>query len=211
MNDFINVYEFFSEEKVWPRGLPLRLINSETTKEVKTSSDLSSVGVWQGLADEDPDVDAIYRLTNGKMIEFAERDPLVLSEGVISPFNSQNTAFRKELFPLLYLPSLVTFRYTDILRSYVAQPIMWAAGFKLGFTDATVYQERNPHDFTKDFESEVPMYLTCDKVMEVCNRVVRSAESVSNNLYNCYQGLLQENIVVKEEISILEAWLHDLA
>ena len=41
----------------------------------------------------------------------------------------------------MYLPTFVTFRFTDILRSYVAQPIMWNAGYRLGFTNATVTQK----------------------------------------------------------------------
>ena len=59
---------------------------------------------------------------------------MVLGTGTMSPFNTQNTLIRKELFALLYLPTYVTFRFTDILRGLVAQPIMWAAGYALGFT-----------------------------------------------------------------------------
>ena len=72
--------------------------------------------------------------------------------------------FRKEFFPLLYLPSFVTFRFTDILRGFVAQPILWKAGFNLGFTEATVFQERNAHNYVRDFESEIPMYLHTEKI-----------------------------------------------
>ena len=47
-------------------------------------------------------------------------DEFAISLITYSPFNSQNTLWRKELLPLAYLPSKVTFRYTDILRGMIA-------------------------------------------------------------------------------------------
>jgi hypothetical protein len=168
------------------------------------------VGVWQGLADGDPDVDAIYRLTDNRPCYFRERDPLVLGRGTFAPFNSQNTLFFQELFPLLYLPAHVTFRFTDILRGLVAQPIMWEAGYQLGFTSATVVQERNPHDYLKDFESEIPCYLLAQKVVDVVSASVRKSVGISDNLFNAYEALLKKDIVRAEELGVLTAWLEDI-
>jgi len=206
---FINIYELYTDVKVWPRGLPLRLINKKTIEKCDLHEGAAEVGVWQGLADNEPDVDAIYRLTDGKLIKFKSFGKVVLSYGTLSPFNSQNTIIRRELFPLLYLPSTVTFRFTDILRGFVAQPIMWASGFKLGFTDANVIQERNKHNLSKDFESEVPMYLHTEKIIEICCRTVTSGASVTDNLFNCYVSLVQASIVGDAELEILETWLKD--
>jgi len=153
----INIYEYYSDQKIWPRGFPLRLITTNTISKNNIYQKQSNVGIWQGLADEDPDVDAIYRLTSNAVCIFNDNPPVVLGNNTLCPFNSQNTAIRKELFPLLYLPTYVTFRFTDILRGLVAQPIMWLYDFQLGFTNATVVQKRNAHDFMKDFESEIPM------------------------------------------------------
>jgi hypothetical protein len=207
---FINIYQLFSKQKVWPRGLPLKLINTSFELEKSLSKESVNIGIWQGLADEDPDVDAIYRLTNDKAVFFDKRDPIVLGKNTISPFNTQNTLIRKELFPLLYLPTYVTFRYTDILRGLIAQPIMWMAGFQLGFTEATVIQKRNPHDYMKDFISEIPMYETSEKVVEIVLNCVSSNESIENNLHNSYADLLKYNIIESNEIVTLEAWLNDL-
>lgn len=82
----------------------------------------------QGLADENPDVDAIYRLTNDTPCYFDERAPVVLEAGTLCPFNSQNTATRRELFPLLYMPVFITFRFTDILRGLAAYEALRRAG-----------------------------------------------------------------------------------
>lgn len=207
---FVNIYQLYTKEKIWARGLPLNLINRQFELENDLTAKNCRVGIWQGLADEDPDVDAIYRLTSDTPCYFEEREPIVLGKGTISPFNTQNTIIRKELFPLMYLPTYVTFRYTDILRGLIAQPIMWLYGYKLGFTNATVIQKRNPHDYMKDFISEIPMYETCEKVIELVSRVISSSDCIETNLYKAYNALLIENIVSDKEIVTLEAWLKDL-
>ena len=175
------------------------------------SGTATKIGIWQGLADSDPDVDAIYRLIDNTEVFFDKRSPVVLAEGTLCPFNSQNTAVRQELFPLLYLPAYVTFRFTDILRGLVAQPIMWAHGYRLGFTEATVLQVRNPHDYMKDFESEIPCYLHPNHVIAAVTRAIDKGNTVSENLRLAYAELAKENIVTAQEIELLDLWLADVA
>jgi hypothetical protein len=210
---FVNVYRSFSDAHFWPRGFPLRLILNPAVVLAPGSVAAAAVkvGVWQMLADGDPDVDAIYRLVDNRRQFFQEREPLVLGTGTLCPFNSQATAFRKALFPLLYLPTTVTFRYTDILRGLVAQPIMWAAGYSLGFTKAMVVQERNPHDLLEDFESELPGYRYAEKVPEIVSSVIRGDRSVAENLRAAYAALHRAGIVSANESDVLGAWLEDLA
>lgn len=207
---FVNIYQLFTKQKIWPRGLPLKLINTQFELEKSIEVKNCNVGIWQGLADEDPDVDAIYRLTNDEPCYFEEREPVVCSQGVISPFNTQNTIIRKELFVLMYLPTYVTFRFTDILRGLVAQPIMWLYGYQLGFINATVVQKRNPHDYMKDFISEIPMYEYCEKVMELVSNSISKSESIETNLYNAYKALLKEGIICELEMKMVETWLQDI-
>lgn len=208
---YINVYQLFTKQHIWPRGFPLDLIkNNFIDIQERSQPTEVKVGVWQGLADGDPDVDAIYRLVSNTPCFFEERQPIVLSKGTLCPFNSQNTAFKKELFPLLYLPCFVTFRYTDILRGLIAQPIMWAAGYSLGFTKATVVQERNPHDYMKDFESEIPCFMHPYKVAEIVQASVRDSYSVSDNLYQAYNVLQQAGIVTEQEMKLVSLWLEDI-
>lgn len=207
---FINIYQLYTNKKIWARGLPLRMINQDFNLEADLAFDNISVGIWQGLADENPDVDAIYRLTDDSPCYFSDRNPVVLGKGTISPFNTQNTIFRSELFPLLYLPTFVTFRFTDILRGLVAQPIMWLYDFHLGFTNATVVQKRNPHDYMSDFESEIPMFRLSEKVVDVVTKSITANQSMANNLFNAYLGLQKQKIVVKQEMKTLESWLTDL-
>jgi len=209
---FVNIYKNFTSHHIWPRGYPLDLILD--TNHNLSAEDLTvrstKIGIWQGLADSDPDVDAIYRLVDNTEIFFEKRSPIVIEEGTLCPFNSQNTAVRRELFPLLYLPAYVTFRFTDILRGLVAQPIMWAHGYRLGFTEATVIQVRNPHDYVKDFESEIPCYLHPNKVIAAVSRAIDPSVTVSENVRRAYAELAKENIVTSQEIELLDLWLADV-
>jgi len=207
---FINIYQLYTQQKIWPRGLPLSLINTDFQLEKKIELKHCEIGIWQGLADEDPDVDAIYRLTSDKPCYFDEREPIVLGKGTVSPFNTQNTLIRKDLFTLMYLPTYVTFRFTDILRGLVAQPIMWLYNYQLGFTNATVIQKRNPHNYMEDFDSEIPMYRQCEKVIEKVSIAVSAFKSIETNLYAAYEALLNENIVCEKEMLTLESWLKDM-
>jgi hypothetical protein len=206
---FINIYRYYANQHIWPRGLPLRCIHGRESMPAVAVRDMK-VGVWQGLADGDPDVDAIYRLTSDAPCEFESKGPVVLGKGTVTPFNTQNTCIRKELFPLLYLPTYVTFRFTDILRGLIAQPILWLYGWNLGFTDATVVQERNPHDYFKDFLLEMPMYQHAEEVVDIVSEVLSANESIEGNLLMAYRALRKKNIVGDPELVTLDAWLKDL-
>jgi hypothetical protein len=206
---FLNVYKYFTDYMIWPRGLPLELINSKNDH-FKINSDVNCrVGIWQGLANGDPDVDAIYRLTNHSAdFEFIPREPIVLDIGIFTPFNSQNTLTYKQLFPLLYLPTTVSFRYTDILRSYVAQPIMWLYGFKVGVVSANVFQERNKHNLLEDFKSEIPMYLN-PNVINIISSAINKKNDIYENLFSVYSSLAEKEIVGLEEINSVRSWIND--
>lgn len=101
----------------------------------------------------------------------------------------------------------MTFRYTDILRGLVAQPIMWTKDYHLGFGNATVIQKRNPHDYLKDFESEIPCYLYPEKVVELANLSINPDNSLEDNMLNIYNALYKEDIVTTKEIDLLKLWL----
>lgn len=206
----INVYRWFTDQLIWPRGFPINQIHQDSSWTLTTKSQQVKVGVWQSLADEDPDVDAIYRMMHPEPVYFEPKQPIVLGKGTIAPFNTQNTCIAEPLFPLLYLPMTVTFRFTDILRGLVAQPIMWHHGFHLGFQQATVTQRRNPHDLMRDFEDEVPMYLTSKKVSTLAHKYGQNHPKIQDNLRAVYHALAMEGIVQSAELASLEAWLQDM-
>ncbi len=209
---FVNIYSLFSDQAIWPRGLPLGRIRDRAAQLEGEALETrhARIGVWQALADDDPDVDAIYRLTSNAPCRFEQREPVVLAPGSLSPFNSQNTAFHRALLPLMYLPAHVNFRVTDILRSYVAQPIMWAAGYRLGFTSATVDQVRNAHDFMDDFRSELPLFLDAEAMTAAIGEAVRAGDAIADNLHRAYAHLTAKGFAGPDEMPLIDAWLEDV-
>lgn len=209
---FVNIYSGFTRQHIWPRGFPLNRVCDPSARLLPESLSPASVrvGVWQGLADGDPDVDAVYRMTVNLPCYFDDRPPIVLNVGTVSPFNSQNTVFVRSVFPLLYLPAMVTFRTTDIIRSLVAQPILWSAGLVLGFTRATVVQNRNDHQYLSDFESEIPCYLHAEKILDTVVGAVSSRVSIENNLVNAYNALIGRHLIPRAEMDLLSAWIADV-
>ncbi len=211
---WINVYKYFSNKFIWPRGLPLEELQKETPSLSSFETKAITCPIQQGLADENPDVDAVYRLAYPLPLNFEKTGkPVALGNNAWSPFNSQNTYWYKEAFPLLYLPAYCSFRMTDIWRSYVAQRISWANGWSVLYHDATVWQERNEHNLMKDFEDEIPGYLNNYKIcQELSNLNIKGGkENMLDDLLTCYDMLTGKGFVGKEEDALIRAWCDDIS
>lgn len=210
--NWINVYRYFSDALLWPRGLPLTEIHRQPTQYEDIPISLEDCPIQQGLADENPDVDAIYRLILPLPQNFTIGKHLALGKGSWCPFNSQNTTWWKDAFPLLYLPAYCSFRMTDIWRSFVAQRIAWECGWAVRFHEATVRQERNEHNLMRDFADEIPGYLNNSKIVErlASLKLRPGKDALGENLLRCYEMLVSEQWVGEKEIPLLENWLSDL-
>lgn len=208
---WVNAYHFYSQAHIWPRGFPIDKIQSFSSL---PETEFKSVyaPIQQGLADENPDVDAIYRMTGTLPISFDVRGDIAFSEGAWCPFNSQNTTWFRDAFPLLYLPSCCSFRMTDIWRSFVAQRILWQTGSCLVFHKATVWQERNDHDLLKDFQDEIPGYLNNDRICKTLEdlKLLSGWENSAENLIICYDALIKLGVIDSAERNILKAWIHHM-
>jgi hypothetical protein len=208
---WINIYRLFTNTMIWPRGLPLEQLGDfrDYTAEAAAEHDCP---IQQGLADENPDVDAVYRLTRELPVTFNKDLLFVLGKDSWCPFNSQNTVWFREAFPLLYLPSECSFRMTDIWRSFVAQRIAWEYGWKIAFRSPTVYQERNEHDLLRDFRDEMPGYLNNSAIGSALASLQLSGrtEDIFQNLTSCYRLLGGMGLVVKGDMDIVGKWNSDL-
>jgi hypothetical protein len=202
---WFNVYSRFTESRIWPRGYPLQFLHGNALNRNAATKKTRAL-IAQGLANENPDVDAVFRLTCDLPINFEEREPVLLDSGVWCPFNSQNTVFRREAFPLLYLPSKCSFRMTDIWRSFVAQRCLWEKGEGVVFHSATVYQERNVHDLLRDFADEVPGYLLNDRIRLVLEACRLDPHDAVRSLSLCYEALVKDQLLPSEELPIVSAW-----
>jgi len=208
---FINIYKLYTKENIWARGIPpkhkcIELIpkTNEITSEITTDkNNLYTYSVIQGLVNNDPDVDAYYRINiNNKSFYFDNIDiDIILGKYSIFPINTQNTFWQDStMFYAMYLPVSVTFRYTDILRGFIALFQIWKNNKNIKFTKATAFQDRNLHDLNKDYESEVSMYETAEKVIDLLNN---NRNTTMNEIYYI---LAENKIVSYDEIEILDEW-----
>jgi len=214
-NGFINIYKYFLNNNIdiWPRGLPLSELNSSKKSLIKKKKITNKFSIIQRLCNKNPDVDAIYRLMNKKInIKFAENKSFFVNNKSYVPFNSQNTTWNHEVFPLMYLPTHCTMRATDIWRSYIGTYIMNKLNLKILFTSPTVHQDRNYHDLYKDFDLEISVFRDVKKLVKVLEltKIYKNKKYILVNLFNCYQNLVKKKILEKEELEILHAWCEDI-
>ena len=79
---------------VWPRGFPLDQIKNESTRSIPLPGTVlrRRIGLIQSLANHDPDVDAIYRLTRHIPFNFTPAMPalpILIPQGTLVPLNAQ--------------------------------------------------------------------------------------------------------------------------
>ena len=208
---WLNAYSYFTDSFIWPRGFPLQYLQNAKPPE-KAHDKKIFVPVQQGLADGDPDVDAIFRLTRSLPISFDQRRPIILSPGTWCPFNSQNTIWWHQALPLMYLPSYCSFRMTDIWRSLVTQACLWANEWAVGFFSPTVYQDRNEHILLQDFEAELSGYLNNHKIAEKLSSLTlkKGEDYLIDNMRQCYETLIKMKLIDKDELLLLDAWEKDI-
>lgn len=208
---WVNTYAAFADGLIWPRGLPLEEVRRPAPEFAALPTERVDCPIQQGLADEDPDVDAIYRLLLPLPARFRHEPPLAL-RGAWCPFNSQNTTWRRKAFPLMYLPAHCSWRVCDIWRSFVAQRIAYLNGWGVLFHGATVFQERNEHDLMRDFAEEVPGYLHNAAIRRELEALDLPAggETIPAAMRTCYARLAELELVGAAELPLLEAWLLDL-
>ena len=210
---WVNVYRYFTDANIWPRGLPLDEVRRPVPDFDSLELTDADCPVQQGLADENPDVDAIYRLVEPLPQSFRRDRGVALGAGAWCPFNSQNTTWWSEAFMLLYLPAYCSFRMTDIWRSFVAQRIAWEQGWGVLFHGPTVWQERNEHSLMRDFRDEVPGYLHNAAIAEALGglKFKPGASNTAANLRACYAKLVEMTLVDERELALLDAWVEDIS
>ena len=207
-----NIYRYFTNKVIWPRGLPLERIKDMPARLADLPVESIYCPIQQGLANSNPDVDAIFRLAFDLPFDFDNPDlEIILGGSAWCPFNSQNTRWFKPAFPLLYLPSYCSFRMTDIWRSFVAKRICAENNWGILFHGSTVWQERNEHDLMRDFSDELPGYTHNSKIASTLeNLELKSgAENIPENMRKCYLSLCKKDFIDSKEIDLLELWLHD--
>lgn len=204
----MNPYAYFGQKTVWPRGFPLEYVrrNNGCTMQQQSCHPL----IQQGLVDNDPDVDAIFRLTREMPIFFEKSEPISLNVGTMAPFNSQNTIFHYDAFWGLAIPVSAAFRVSDIWRGYWVQRLLWDIGGNLSFTQAAVVQERNIHDFLKDYQDELDLYSHAGTLIKFLRQWNSESPNLGDRILDLHQALIANNFFGTKELDFMKAWLEDL-
>lgn len=239
-----NPYPLFGAAGAWPRGLPLDAVVPTTTGcnatgvaaavELQQPHTAGRIVIWQSLADMNPDVDAIFRLTRPPQFSFASTGGRMLAavpaEGLYAPFNAQATLFHHDAFWSLLLPTTVHSRVSDIWRSYIAQRVMRDHGQRLAFTSPRVWQNRTQHDFLRDFDSEHDLYLKAGALLALLDGLHPPApltaatgnrdaaagwtyfgtNSIAAHFEALMIDLFEHGVVEEADVLLAQAWLSDL-
>jgi hypothetical protein len=211
---WLNAFRLFSDLNIWPRGFPLDEVKGSDVSLGRIGPEATvDAPIQQDLADGEPDVDAIWRLTmTTSEVTFTPGPSVMLPRDTWCPFNSQSTWWWSPAYPLLYLPSFCSFRMTDIWRGFIAQRCLWELGLGLVFHAPQVVQERNMHDLMRDFSDELPGYQGNRRFADVLTALVLrpGPANVISNMRSCYRALVQAGFFPEKELELVDAWLSDL-
>ena len=153
--------------KLWHRGYPLQLLskrNYGTKTRTRVRADVQA-DFWNG----DPDIDAICRMEYAPECDF---DPAAfpIASNKLSPFNSQNTFLAGNVLNNYFLYPHVG-RMDDIWAAYYVQ----AKDYRVVYGKASVFQDRNVHDLTRDMRQE---YLGYENNMSIVQELPKNPKSL---------------------------------
>jgi len=152
------MYFGVNETISWPRGFPLDHILNKDAYNFKTCPNkvpLQNIAIIQSLANKQPDVDGMYRLTRKTPFDFTSKidddlKNLVLPQNTFTPFNAQATLWKGgdlDVLALMLLPTTVHGRVSDIWRSYFVQWVFKHTNKRIVFSKAYIVQDRNVHNY----------------------------------------------------------------
>ncbi|KAF9375959.1 hypothetical protein CPC16_000440 [Podila verticillata] len=203
----VNIYSHFGRPDVWPRGFPLPQIDIHQQHEYLPSYGLlpdklrdvvaPPALIQQGLADLDPDVDAIFRLTRQqelKRIKFCQESPSIrLAPGTFCPFNSQ-----------------MSFRVCDIWRGYWVQRLLWDVNGSLAFTKPTVEQIRNAHNYLDDFKDEIQLYTDTTRLIDFLANWTSTSTDLETRIVELMMAMAAEKFIGDADVDLAQRWIKDL-
>jgi hypothetical protein len=207
-NRWINVFKYFTDNShIWPRGFPLSLVKQNTNYSIRATTCVPSI--INGLVENDPDVDALFRLTvNSSDISWSKNCKILIDNNNVCVFNTQNTFWTDpELFISLYIPCSVSFRYCDILRGIISNILLKKLNKHMMYSSPNVTQHRNQHNLIHDFQSEFEMYIHNETILEYIEHNTDNVFVIRDLLVTVYNNLLEHNVIKNSEFDIFMKWL----
>jgi len=197
----------------WPRGMPLVEYHNASSRRACIAIQCpSSALVLQSVANNDPDVDSVYRLTRALPFDFRGNVSVVIPKGVFSPYNAQASLHAYDALWALLLPITVPGRVSDIWRAYLAQPILWSLNATIAFVPPIVTQNRNAHNYMADFEAEQHLFTRSSQLLTFLG--AWHCPSIPQTVPACIEQLWAEayerDYLQNEDVLLMQRWIDAL-
>ena len=207
-SNWINIFKYFTNNNnIWARGYPLSLIKTNSNYSIQESNNIKPA-IINGLVENDPDVDALFRLICNHKITWKKNKKIIISNDNVCVFNTQNTFWLNyNMFIGMILPCSVSFRYCDILKSIIANIMLKQNNLNMAYSSPNVKQIRNEHNLINDFKSEYEMYITNENILDYISNGVNECSNNKELITKIYNNLLVNNIITELDMKILSEWL----
>ena len=107
----------------------------------------------------------------------------------------------------MLLPITVHGRVSDIWRSYIAQRLLWDLGVRVGFQAPWVIQHRNAHNYLKDFQSELDLYLRCEALLQSLSSWRNYAATLEERLEDIMVMLYERGFIGYDDVVLAQQWM----
>lgn len=169
------------------RGFPISVKSEPIFESVVDAN----IGVAAGLCLGDPDIDAVTRIATAPIIHSVSelgRAGVVVDPACKTVFNSQNTSFRRELAPAMFMMPCVG-RYDDIYASLVCQRVMRERDLHVHFGQPFIWQQRNQHNLLNDLRVELDGMDNIKTFASILDLIQLSAPTILGQVRHIYSTL----------------------
>lgn len=190
-----------SKETIYPRGFPYSARNGCSAQLDPMPVDIGemTIGVNAGLWLDDPDVDAISRLSLRPTVNAANGTDVVLGPDTWSPINSQNTAIRRDAIPAYYyvrmgfpLQGMRIDRFGDIWSGYFLQRCAQHLGEAVRIGSPVADHRRWRHNLFEDLYHELAGIVLTEELLPWLREVPVSGSTYGEAYAELSDALLQE-------------------
>ena len=176
-----------------------------------SSIPMTKIGVIQSLADNDPDVDALYRLVQPLPFSFKESmTPCLVPSDRLAPYNAQATLFYYSTLWSLILPTTVHGRVADIWRSYISMRLCRELDVNLVFSPPMVLQIRNAHDYLADFDAEDDLYKRSGTLVKQLTSWQPTTTNLPGMIEELWVYLYERDYISLEDVILVQKWIEAL-
>lgn len=217
-NGWFNTIDLLATEpkkRLFARGFPYARRSDDVKYAYKDSSGkvVMNIGLWT----VNPDVDALTVLSEGSLnglpqtrtVSLIGPDHLMLSEGTFAPLNTANTAYSREMLPIIYdtfqgaqVGELKLDRFGDIWSNLFSKKILDRMGKRIVLGAPLVEHKREPRDTFVDFQKEFWGIIISEKLFNYMETVKLNSTTYADLYIELMENLRKEFIKDIQQDSI---------